>query len=131
MTLWFLVAGKQFLTQVFEVACLYKLSRCSVVVVMSVTVDTYTAATVTASARSLLSGQASSPLLGVRVDCVVPGRSISGPEDWGPAGAGGVWASGDVVGRAASGVCCRSAEEVAGLGGLGEDEESAGGAELC
>lgn len=92
------------------------------------TTVTYTAATVTASACSLLSEQASSTLLGVRVVCVVPGRSISGPEDWGPAGAGGVGAAGDVVGRAASSVCCRSAEEVAGLGGLGE---SAGGAELC
>lgn len=91
--------------------------------VTALTADTYAAAAVAASARSLLSGQASSPLMEVRA---VPGRSISGPEDWGPDGA-----AGDVVGRAASGACCRSAEEVAGLGGLGEDEESAGGAELC
>lgn len=124
MAVGFLIAGKQFLTQVLKVACL---CRCFVVVVIPVTVVTYTAAAVTASARSLFSGQDSSPLLGVKVDCGDPGRSISGPEDWGPPGMGGVRAAGDVV---ASGVCCRSAEEVAGLGGLGEDDESAGGAEL-
>lgn len=95
---------------------------------------TWAAATETLSARSLLSGEGSSPLWGV------PRCGPSGPVDWGLAGAGGadVGAAGEGVEIFLSVVCCRSwieeGREGLGLGGAGEEEEeedSVGGVELC
>lgn len=105
---------------------------------------TCAAAVEAVSVRSLLSGHASSPLLG-GAGCGVPVCCRpSGPEDWGPAaglwaaaaaGAAAVMAVVVVVVGDASVVCCRSEEArrevTAGLGGAGEEEEeeeeSAGG----